>query len=158
MIRVGIGYDVHRLVPDRPLILGGVNVPFLKGLDGHSDADVVVHAMSDALLGSVALGDIGHYFPDTDPKNKNLDSFVILKEALQIVSDEGYIPCNFDVVIHAEKPKISPFVQEMRKKLSESLLIDISCVAVKATTTEGLGFVGREEGIAAQAICSVIRK
>ena len=158
MIRVGIGYDVHKLVPGRPLILGGVNIPFEKGLDGHSDADVVVHAMSDALLGSVALGDIGYYFPDTDPKNINLDSFLILKEALQIVSDEGYIPCNFDVVIHAEKPKISPFVQEMRKKLSEGLLIDISFIGVKATTTEGLGFVGREEGIAAQAICSVIRK
>ena len=158
MIRVGIGYDVHRLVSGRPLILGGINIPFQKGLDGHSDADVVVHAMSDALLGSVASGNIGDYFPDTDPKNKNLDSFLILKEALQIVSDEGYIPYNFDIVIHAEKPKISPFVQEMREKLSEGLLIDISFIGVKATTTEGLGFVGREEGIAAQAICSVIRK
>ena len=158
MIRVGIGYDVHRLVSDRPLILGGVQIPFHKGLDGHSDADVVIHAMSDALLGSLALGDIGYYFPDTEPKNKNLDSFVILKRVLQIVSDEGYFPYNFDVVIHAQKPRISPFVQEMRKHLSEGLLIDISFVSVKATTTEGLGFIGREEGIAAHAICSVVKR
>jgi len=158
MLKVGIGYDVHRLVENRPLILGGVNIPFNKGLDGHSDADVVVHAMCDALLGSVALGDIGHYFPDTDQKNKDLNSLSILNKVLQIVSDEGYIPSNFDVVIHAEKPKISPYVKDIRKKLSEILLIDISCVGVKATTTEGLGFVGREEGIAAQAICLITRK
>ena len=158
MLKVGIGYDVHRLVENRPLILGGVNIPFNKGLDGHSDADVVVHAMSDALLGSVALGDIGYYFPDTDQKNKDLNSIFILNKVLQIVSNEGYIPCNFDVVIHAEKPKLSPYVKDIRKKLSEILLIDISCVGVKATTTEGLGFVGREEGIAAQAICLITRK
>jgi len=158
MLKVGIGYDVHRLVENRPLILGGVNIPFNKGLDGHSDADVVVHAMCDALLGSVALGDIGYYFPDTDQKNKDLNSLFILNKVLQIVSDEGYIPSNFDVVIHAEKPKISPYVKDIRKKLSEILLIDISCVGVKATTTEGLGFVGREEGIAAQAICLITRK
>ncbi len=158
MLKVGIGYDVHRLVENRPLILGGVNIPFNKGLDGHSDADVVVHAMSDALLGSVALGDIGYYFPDTDQKNKDLNSLFILNKVLQIVSDEGYIPSNFDVVIHAEKPKISPYVKDIRKKLSEILLIDISCVGVKATTTEGLGFIGREEGIAAQAVCLITRK
>ncbi|MED5579931.1 MAG: 2-C-methyl-D-erythritol 2,4-cyclodiphosphate synthase [Nitrospinota bacterium] len=157
-MRVGIGYDVHRLVSDRPLILGGIQIPFYKGLDGHSDADVVIHAMCDALLGSVALGDIGYYFPDTEPKNKNLDSFIILKRVLQIVSDEGYFPSNFDVVIQAQKPRISPFVQEMRKKLSEGLLIDITCVSVKATTTEGLGFVGKEEGIAAHAICLVVKR
>tara|TARA_A100001037_G_scaffold148974_1_gene134545 strand:- start:2842 stop:3318 length:477 start_codon:yes stop_codon:yes gene_type:complete len=158
MMKVGIGYDVHRLVPNRPLILGGVKIPFDKGLDGHSDADVVVHAMSDALLGAVALGDIGYYFPDTDQKNKDLDSLLILKRALQIVFEEGYILNNFDVVIHVERPKISPFVQDMRKKLAEVLSIEISCIGVKATTTEGLGFVGREEGIAAQAICSVVKK
>ena len=121
MLKVGIGYDVHRLIPNRLLILGGVKIPFDKGLDGHSDADVVVHAISDALLGAVALGDIGYYFPDTDQKNKDLDSFIILKKVLQIVSDEGYIPNNFDVVIHAEKPKISPYVQDIRKKLAEVL-------------------------------------
>ena len=158
MLKVGIGYDVHRLIPNRLLILGGVKIPFDKGLDGHSDADVVVHAISDALLGAVALGDIGYYFPDTDQKNKDLDSFIILKKVLQIVSDEGYIPNNFDVVIHAEKPKISPYVQDIRKKLAEVLIVDISGICVKATTTEGLGFIGREEGIAAQAICTVIKK
>ncbi|MEE1002165.1 MAG: 2-C-methyl-D-erythritol 2,4-cyclodiphosphate synthase [Acutalibacteraceae bacterium] len=151
-MRVGIGYDVHKLVSGRKLILGGVNIPFEKGLLGHSDADVLLHAISDALLGAAALGDIGVLFPDTDEKYKGADSILLLKEVVKRVGEKGFFVENIDSVIIAQKPKMRDYIDEMRKNIADACGIDIDCVNVKATTEEGLGFTGMGEGISAKAI------
>ena len=150
--RIGIGTDVHALKEGRKLMLGGVHVPFPKGLEGHSDADVLVHALCDALLGAAALGDLGNYFPDKDDRFKDADSLLLLKEVNKMIHTSGYQIGNIDAVIIAQKPKIAPFIPEMQKTLSGALNISIDRVSVKATTTEGLGFTGRGEGIAAQVV------
>lgn len=155
--RVGNGFDVHALVEGRPLILGGVEIPFEKGLDGHSDADVLIHALMDALLGAVALGDIGGHFPDTDPAYKGADSVKLLQHVKQLIDEEFYKISNVDITIMAQRPKIKPYIEQMRKVLADTLEIDISRISIKGTTTERLGFVGREEGIAAQAVCLLYR-
>ena len=157
--RIGQGYDVHRLVEDRPLILGGVTIPCAKGLLGHSDADVLLHAIMDALLGAVALGDIGHLFPDTDPQWEGADSRVLLREVKRRLEGpvETYHVVNVDATIIAQAPKLAPFIEEMRRNIAEDLDIDLERVSVKATTEEGLGFTGRGEGIAAQAVCLLYR-
>ena len=151
-MRIGHGYDVHKLVEGRDCIICGVNIPYEKGLLGHSDADVALHALSDALLGAAALGDIGKHFPDTDEKYKGADSRVLLREVVRIVSEKGYAVENADVTIVAQKPKLSPYIEQMRKNIAEDLKIDIDAVNVKATTTEKLGFEGRGEGISATAV------
>ncbi|TYP48151.1 2-C-methyl-D-erythritol 2,4-cyclodiphosphate synthase [Thermosediminibacter litoriperuensis] len=154
-MRVGIGYDAHRLVEGRRLVLGGVVIPFEKGLLGHSDADVLVHAINDALLGAAALGDIGSHFPDTDPKYKDISSILLLKKVGELLKREGLGVVNIDSVICAEKPKLSPFIEKMRQNIADALNIAKEKVSVKATTTEGMGFEGRGEGISAQAICLI---
>lgn len=152
MFRIGNGYDVHRLVEGRQLILCGVNIPFEKGLLGHSDADVAIHALTDALLGAAALRDIGYHFPDSDPRYKGADSRVLLCEALAIIRRErSLIPVNVDVTIIAQAPKLLPFIPQMIANVAADLGLAADCVSVKATTTEHLGFTGRAEGIAAQA-------
>ena len=151
-MRVGIGYDVHKLVTGRKLVLGGVEIPFEKGLLGHSDADVLLHAISDALLGAAALGDIGLLFPDTNEKYKGADSLLLLKEVVKRVSDKGFLIENIDSVIVAQKPKMRNYIDEMRKNIAIACDIDIDCVNVKATTEEGLGFTGTGEGISAKAV------
>ncbi|MGI6512987.1 MAG: 2-C-methyl-D-erythritol 4-phosphate cytidylyltransferase [Syntrophomonadales bacterium] len=150
-MRVGNGYDVHRLVEGRKLVIGGVRIPFEKGLAGHSDADVLVHAVCDALLGAAGLRDIGFYFPDSDPKFHNIDSLILLKRVGAMVSDQGLEIVNIDSTVIGEQPKIAPYLEEMRRNLAAALGIEVSRVNIKATTTEGLGFTGRGEGIAAQA-------
>ncbi|WP_263788764.1 2-C-methyl-D-erythritol 2,4-cyclodiphosphate synthase [Salinibacter grassmerensis] len=154
-MRIGFGYDVHRLVEDRPLILGGVQVPHDQGLAGHSDADVLLHAVADALLGAAALGDIGAHFPDTDAEWKGADSQALLRQVAQQVQNAGYDPHNVDVTVLLERPKLRPHVDEMRANVADALSFPRDGVSVKATTTEGIGFVGREEGVAAQAVCSL---
>lgn len=154
-IKVGIGYDVHALVEGRLLILGGVDIPHERGLLGHSDADVLVHAIMDALLGALALGDIGGHFPDNDPRYRGISSLALLEHVMKNIESEGYGVGNLDCIIMAERPKLAPFILKMRSNLSRVLNIEESCVSVKATTTECLGFVGREEGISAQAIVSL---
>lgn len=155
--RVGIGYDVHKLVKERKLVLGGVTIPHTLGLLGHSDADVLTHAVMDALLGAAALGDIGKHFPDTDPKYKNADSIELLRNVGKILGGNNYSIVNIDSVIAAQAPKLSPYIEDMRTNIAAALEIDKDCVSVKATTTEHLGFEGRMEGISAQAICSIYR-
>lgn len=155
-MRIGSGYDVHRLAEGRKLILGGVGIPHTLGLDGHSDADVLVHAIMDALLGSVALGDIGTHFPDTDDEWKGADSLKLLRRVREMVYEEGYIIGNIDATILAQKPKLRPYIDEMRQNIAKALETDIGNVSVKATTEEGLGFTGAEEGIAAQAVAVVV--
>ncbi len=152
-MRIGMGYDVHKLVKERDLIIGGVNIPYEKGLLGHSDADVLLHAISDALLGAAALGDIGKHFPDTDPKYKGADSLVLLQEVGKLLENECYIIENIDATIIAQAPKMRPYIDTMRRNIADALSIDISQVNVKATTEEGLGFTGSREGISSQAIC-----
>ena len=152
-MRIGMGYDVHRLVEGRDLIIGGVKIPYEKGLLGHSDADVLLHAISDALLGAAALGDIGKHFPDTDPKYKGADSLVLLQEVGRLLENECYIIENIDATIIAQAPKMRPHIDTMRRNIASALSIDISQVNVKATTEEGLGFTGSGEGISSQAIC-----
>lgn len=154
-MRIGTGYDVHRFEENRKLILGGVEIPYSKGLKGHSDADVLVHAIMDSLLGSLALGDIGKHFPDTCEKYKNIDSLLLLKEVLSLILEKKYSIMNVDATIIAEEPKLSPFIYEMREKISRVLSLDIDQVSIKATTEEGLGFTGKKEGIAVQAVCLV---
>ena len=154
-MRVGTGYDVHRLVTGRKLILGGVEVPHTVGLDGHSDADVLLHAITDALLGAAALGDIGRHFPDTDNTYKGISSLLLLQKASQLVAEKGYTVHNIDATIIAEKPKLAPYIDEMNKNIASALNIDCQQVNVKATTTERLGFTGRQEGIAAQASVTI---
>ena len=153
MNRVGFGYDVHRLVEGRKLILGGVEIPHTHGLLGHSDADVLTHAIMDALLGAAGLGDIGIHFPDTDDRYKGISSLKLLKEVISKLLDEGYVVGNVDATLIAQKPKLAEFIPMMKKNLSEALNTDISRVNIKATTEEGLGFTGHEEGISAQAVC-----
>ena len=153
MRRIGHGYDVHRLVEGRKLILGGVEIPWEKGLDGHSDADVLVHAIMDAILGAAALGDIGHLFPDTDDRYKGADSMNLLREVCRAVYEHGYRIGNIDSTILAQKPKLAPHIVSMRENISRTLNIDVSRVSVKATTEEKLGFTGEEKGIAAHAVC-----
>lgn len=150
--RIGQGYDVHRLVEGRPLILGGVTIKHDKGLYGHSDADVLLHAVTDALFGATALGDIGRHFPDTDPKYKGADSALLLSEALELVLKKGWMPVNADCTIIAQKPKLAPYMEQINASLASILRLPIDCVNVKAKTNELLGFEGREEGIVAQAV------
>lgn len=151
-MRIGQGYDVHKLVEGRELILCGVNVPYEKGLLGHSDADVALHALSDALLGAAALGDIGKHFPDTDEKYKGASSIVLLKEVVRLVKEEGFSVENVDVTIIAQRPKLRPYIDTMRENIADAIGLDIGAVSVKATTTEQLGFEGRGEGISALAV------
>lgn len=155
MVRIGQGYDVHRLVEGRDLWLCGVNVPHSLGLLGHSDADVAIHALCDALLGALALGDIGKHFPDSNPTYKGIDSRILLRKVMDLVRDNGYDVGNVDVTIMAQKPKLAPYIQEMRASLAQTMDVEIEQVSVKATTTEKLGFEGREEGISAMAVCLI---
>ncbi|MCR4432317.1 MAG: 2-C-methyl-D-erythritol 2,4-cyclodiphosphate synthase [Tepidanaerobacteraceae bacterium] len=154
-MRIGIGFDAHRLVEGRKLILGGVAVPFEKGLLGHSDADVLVHAINDALLGAAALGDIGMHFPDTDMRYKDISSILLMKKVGELLREAGFGIVNIDSVICAEKPKLSSFIPKMRQNIARALRIEEEKVSVKATTTEGMGYEGRGEGISAQAVCLV---
>ena len=158
MSRVGMGYDVHKLVEGRKLIIGGVEIPHTLGLLGHSDADVLLHAISDALLGAAALGDIGKHFPDTDPKFEGADSRVLLRHVVKLVNDKGYAIENVDATIVAQKPKRAPFIEKMRENIASDLQVDLDMVNVKATTEERLGFTGREEGISAYGVCSLNKK
>lgn len=151
-MRIGTGYDVHELVEGRRLVLGGIEIPFEKGLLGHSDADVLIHAIMDSILGALALGDIGLLFPDTDMKYKDIDSKILLKRVVEVMKENNFQIGNVDAVVMAQRPKLRPYIDEMRSVISEILLTDIKNVSIKATTTEKLGFVGREEGIAAQAV------
>ena len=151
-MRVGFGYDVHPLVKDRPLILGGIRIPYLYGLQGHSDADVLLHAISDALLGAVTEGDIGRHFPDTDPQYKEIRSTVLLKRVMARVRQKGFHLLNIDATIVAERPILSDFIPRMVKEIADVLGVEIGRVNVKATTSEGLGFTGRGEGISAYAM------
>ena len=151
-MRIGQGYDVHRLVEGRALILGGVTIPYEKGLLGHSDADVLTHALMDALLGAAALGDIGQLFPDKDPAYEGADSLVLLKTVCALLKEKGFSIGNVDVTVVAQRPKLAPYREEMRRRLSEVMELDLSRVSVKATTEEGLGFTGSGEGISAMAV------
>lgn len=154
-MRIGHGYDVHKLVENRKLIVGGVDIPHDRGLLGHSDADVLLHAISDALLGACALGDIGTHFPDTDPKWEGADSLVLLREVNRIVNEAGYFVENIDSTLIAQKPKMKPYIPQMRKNIAAACGVDVSAVSVKATTEENLGFTGRQEGISAHAVVLV---
>lgn len=154
-MRIGLGYDVHRLADGRPLILGGVEIPYERGLAGHSDADVLLHAIADALLGAAALGDIGAHFPDTDAEWEGADSQALLRQVVALVRDEGFVPHNVDATVLLERPKLRPHVDAMRENIAEALGLPLGAVSVKATTAEGLGPVGREEGAAAQAVCTI---
>ena len=158
MFRIGNGYDVHRLVTGRKLILGGVDIPHTLGLDGHSDADALLHAISDAILGALGAGDIGKYFPDTDPKWKGVSSLILLKEVGAMCAEKGFVIANIDSIIAAQKPKIAPYIQGMQKNIADALDIDSAQVNVKATTTETLGYVGREEGMTAYAVVLLEKK
>lgn len=157
-MRIGHGYDVHKLVEGRKCIIGGVDIPSPVGLLGHSDADVLLHAISDAILGSVAMGDIGKLFPDTDDKWKGADSLKLLEEVVKQVNEKGYRIVNIDSTILAQTPKMAPYIIEMRENIAKACLISVEDVSVKATTEEGLGFTGAKEGIAAHAVCLVERK
>ena len=152
-MRVGMGYDVHKLVEGRDLIIGGVKIPHTLGLLGHSDADVLLHAISDALLGAAALGDIGKHFPDTDPAYKGADSLKLLEHVGILIEEKGYVVENIDATIIAQKPKMRPHIPQMEENIAKALKIEVSQVNVKATTEEGLGFTGTEAGISSQAIC-----
>ncbi len=154
-MRIGFGYDVHPLVPGRPLILGGITIPYLYGLEGHSDADVLIHAICDALLGAIAAGDIGKHFPNKDPQYKNIKSTILLKKVMEIVKGKGFRIVNIDATIVAEGPKLSDFISRMIKEISNIVEIEPERINIKATTTEGLGFIGRGEGISAYAIVLV---
>ena len=151
-MRIGHGYDVHRLVEGRALILGGVRIPYEKGLLGHSDADVLTHALMDALLGAAALGDIGRLFPDNDDRFAGADSVALLREVIRIIHDQGYTVGNVDCTVLAQRPKLAPYILQMRERLCEAMGISIEQVSVKATTEEGLGFTGEGKGIAAHAV------
>ena len=154
-MRIGQGFDVHALVPGRKLILGGVDIPNDKGLDGHSDADVLLHAVCNALLGAAALGDIGRHFPDTAPKYRGISSIALLSEAHRLLADAGFCVNNIDATIVAERPKMAPHIPAMVANIASAVKADQSAVNVKATTTEGLGFAGKGEGIAAYAVCTI---
>ena len=152
-MRIGIGYDVHKLVFGRDLILGGEKIPFEKGLLGHSDADVLIHAVMDSILGALAMRDIGFHFPDTDDAYKGIDSKLLLKKVDNIMKEKGFYIVNIDTVIIAQKPKLQNYIDKMRENISDILNIDKDQISIKATTTEKLGFIGREEGIAVEAVC-----
>lgn len=154
-MRIGLGYDVHKLVPNRDLIIGGVKIPHTLGLLGHSDADVLIHAIMDSLLGAAALGDIGKHFPDTDAEFKGISSIKLLNEVRELLSKNNYKIENIDATIIAQRPKMSPYITFMRENISEALRISIDQISVKATTEEGLGFTGIEEGISSQSICLI---
>lgn len=151
-MRIGHGYDVHRLTEGRRLILGGVNIPYEKGLDGHSDADVLIHALMDALLGAAAKGDIGKLFPDNDDRFLGADSIELLKKVVRIITELGYKISNADCTVIAQKPRLAPYIEQMRGNIAEALQTPINCISVKATTEEGLGFTGEGKGIAAHAM------
>ncbi len=155
--RVGHGYDVHRLVPDRALILGGVTVPYEKGLLGHSDADVLLHAICDSLIGALALGDIGKHFPDTDPAYKNIDSRILLSRTAELIREKGWQIGNIDATVVAQAPRLSPYIQQMRENIATALDLPLDAIGVKATTEEHLGFTGEGLGIAAHAVCLLFR-
>lgn len=157
-MRVGIGYDVHPLVRGRKLILGGVEIPFNRGLDGHSDADVLVHAIIDALLGAAGLGDIGTHFPSTEPKYKDISSITLLRQVGALLQNHGFRVSNIDATVVAEQPKLSPFIPQMRQRISETLGISPEQVGVKSTTSKGLGFLGKGEGIATHAVALVEKR
>ena len=154
-MRIGHGYDVHKLVENRDLILGGVKIPYEKGLLGHSDADVLLHAISDSLLGAAALGDIGKHFPDTDEKYKGADSLVLLARVREIIGEKGFTVENVDATVIAQRPKLAPYIDEMRGNIAKALGIAPDCVSVKATTEEKLGFTGEGLGISAHAVCLI---
>jgi 2-C-methyl-D-erythritol 2,4-cyclodiphosphate synthase len=156
--RIGIGFDVHKFAYGRKLFLGGVEIPSEKGLEGHSDADVLLHAICDALLGAAALGDIGKHFPNTDENFKNISSLILLEKTFQLIQSAGFLPNNIDATIVAEKPKLLPYIDEMKKRISETLKLDESRISIKATTSEKLGFTGREEGIVAMAVATIYSK
>jgi 2-C-methyl-D-erythritol 2,4-cyclodiphosphate synthase len=158
MFRIGQGFDVHQLTEGRPLIIGGITIPYEKGLLGHSDADVLLHAVADGCLGAIAAGDIGKHFPDTDPEFKDADSAKLLQHVWMLIKDEGYQLGNIDCTIIAQKPKMAPYIDEMRARIAELLEADITQVNVKATTSEKLGFTGRGEGIAAQTTVLIKKK
>ena len=155
-MRIGMGYDVHRLVPERELWLGGVKIEHELGLLGHSDADVVIHALCDALLGAACLRDIGYHFPDTDPRYKGIDSRKLLREVNRLIKEQGYTLGNCDITICAERPKINPHIPAMQEQLAACLECELNLVSIKATTTESLGFTGREEGISAYAVALIV--
>lgn len=157
-MRIGIGYDVHKLVEARKLILGGIEIPHEKGLDGHSDADVLTHAIMDSILGALSLGDIGKHFPDTDAKYKDIFSIELLESVYNSMDERGYKVGNIDSVIVAQRPKLALFIMDMRKSIAKALNADIENINIKATTSEKLGFEGREEGISAQSVCLVVKK
>lgn len=155
MIRIGHGYDVHRFAPDRDLVLGGVTIDYPFGLEGHSDADVLLHAVCDALLGAAALGDIGLHFPDTDDRYRGIDSRKLLQQVADRLESKGYTVCNLDATILAQAPKLRPYIPAMVEQIASLLRIPADCVNIKATTEEGLGFTGRKEGIAAHCVCLI---
>ncbi|MBO6523393.1 MAG: 2-C-methyl-D-erythritol 2,4-cyclodiphosphate synthase [Balneolaceae bacterium] len=157
-MRIGYGFDIHQLAEGRKLILGGMEIPFEKGLLGHSDADVLLHAITDALLGALALGDIGQHFPDTDPEHKDADSRALLKYCYELVKERGYHLSNLDATIVAERPKLMPHLSQIRKIIATDLQVDLNQVSVKATTSEKMGFVGREEGISATAVVLIEKR
>ena len=156
-MRIGHGYDVHRLVEGRHCIIGGVDIPFELGLDGHSDADVLTHAVMDALLGALALGDIGKHFPDTDPAYKGADSLALLRHVAALIREKGWQVGNIDATVLAQAPKLAPHIMQMRENLAAAMACDVDCVSVMATTEEKLGFTGAKQGIAAHAICLLCR-
>lgn len=155
-MRIGHGYDVHRMTENRKLILGGVDIPYEKGLLGHSDADVLLHAISDALLGAAALGDIGKHFPDTDPRYKGIDSRILLRHVVDLIKENGYSVGNIDCTVIAQQPKLKDYIEAMRKNIAEDCCVEVSCVNVKATTEERLGFTGDGSGISAHAVCILV--
>ncbi len=157
MIRIGHGYDVHAFAENRKCIIGGVEIPYEKGLLGHSDADVLLHAIADSLLGAAALGDIGKHFPDTDPVFKGVDSLFLLKSVVELIRSEGYTVVNIDATVIAQAPKLAPYIPLMREKIAEALGVDADFVNVKATTEEKLGFTGRKEGISAHCVCLIMK-
>lgn len=156
-MKIGIGYDVHKLVDNRPLIIGGVKIAYEKGLDGHSDADVLIHAIMDSIIGAMGKGDIGVLFPDTDYKYKNIDSRILLRNVYSIMKENNYKIGNIDAVIIAQRPKMSKYIEEMKENIASDLKTDINNINIKATTTEHLGFEGRGEGIAAQSVCLLVK-
>ncbi|MBN1467331.1 MAG: 2-C-methyl-D-erythritol 2,4-cyclodiphosphate synthase [Fusobacteriaceae bacterium] len=158
MFRIGNGYDVHKFAEDRKLILGGVEIPYEKGLLGHSDADVLTHAIMDAILGALAFGDIGYHFPDTDPRYKGISSILLLKKVVELVKNKGYEISNLDSIVVAQNPKLKPYIEEIKNNLSSALGIEKDRISVKATTEEWLGFTGREEGMKSYAVVLLIKK
>ncbi|NLJ98644.1 MAG: 2-C-methyl-D-erythritol 2,4-cyclodiphosphate synthase [Tissierellia bacterium] len=155
-MRIGIGYDVHRLVKDRKLIIGGVNIPFERGLLGHSDADVLVHAIMDSILGALGLGDIGKHFPDTDNQYKDISSLILLEKVYKIMIEHEYKIGNIDTIIVAQNPKLAPYIESMKKNVAKVIKSSVSNINIKATTTEKLGFEGKGEGIAAHSVCLLV--